>query len=73
MEEETSYDDSSDEDYNRHRKRRLIIAHFIKKKRKHRYWICKHFQSWKTSSEFNTLFNEQDDENFKMYYRVSRE
>ncbi|XP_046960707.1 protein ANTAGONIST OF LIKE HETEROCHROMATIN PROTEIN 1-like [Vanessa cardui] len=72
MEDDTSNDETLEEDY-RHRRRRLIIAYFMKKKRKHRYWISQHIQSWKTSSEFNTLFNELDDENFKMYYRVSRQ
>lgn len=72
-EQERSYDESSEEDYIRHRKRRLIIAYYTKKKRKHRYWISKHIQHWKTSGEFNTLYNEVDDENFKLYYRVSRE
>lgn len=73
MEDDTSDDETLEEEDYRHRRRRLIIAYFMKKKRKHRYWISQHIQSWKTSSEFNTLFNELDDENFKMYYRVSRQ
>lgn len=69
MEDDTSNDETLEEVY-RHGRRRLIIAYFMRKKRKHRYWISQHIQSLKTSSEFNTLLNE-DDENFKMYYRVS--
>lgn len=49
------------------------MLYFIKKKRKHREWRSKLIQSWKTSSVFHTLFNELEDENFKMNYRVSRE
>lgn len=68
-----SYDESSEEEYIYHRKKRLILAYLLKKKRKHRFWISKHIECWKISGEFNTLFKEVDDENFRMYYRVSRE